>query len=52
MVSFFLRKDASGKACMLKYKYRRNFLAIKEKELIREYFWINNERLVYNGQRR
>jgi hypothetical protein len=33
--------------CMLKYKYRKILLAIKKEELIREYFWINNERLVY-----
>jgi hypothetical protein len=33
---------------MLKYKYRRNSFSYKRKEeLIREYFWINNERLVY-----
>lgn len=46
----YKEKDASGK----KHVYVKNtntgeiLLAIKEKEeLIREYFWINNERLVY-----
>jgi hypothetical protein len=48
VVSFKEKRCIEKSMCMLKYKYRRNSFSYKRKEeLIREYFWINNERLVY-----